>query len=259
VTIHRAAFEAKIEVASAGEGEAPFIIRGKANSYGVMRSGRLIMPTAMSAWFESEGEKRLPFMGKHGAVPGFATIGTATELKSSASGFEFKASLARGTQLADEARTLISQGHLKNISLGWAGMSRIVKADDAEIDPAVKRAMKKAGVRIAEVFYVAEPVEISLVDVGDDRHARLAADIEGGDIGKAIEAIVAERFKAIEARFETLIDRLESSADASCVAAAANQLNYAGEECSVHTKQKRQTAGASSAVIAAARRAIERL
>lgn len=156
------------------------VLRGVANTFGVMRSGRMIHPTALDGWLARNADAGLPLLAQHGYVDGFATIGRVTSLKVTKRGLEFTAALAQGVKLADEAWTLVQQRMLDGFSLGWQSIkSKYAQVDEPSLDDAVGKALKKAGKREAMVHYEIEPVEISLVDVGDDAAARRVADANG--------------------------------------------------------------------------------
>lgn len=177
--VFRAAIDATFEIAEASE--AAFRIRGIANTFSVMRSGRMLHPSAFDAYFQRRGKAAGPFfslLANHGAEDGFATIGRVDSLQVTKRGLEFSATLASGTRLADEARQLIAQRMISGLSLGWRSLrDRSVSLDDRDVqqDDELREAMEAAGVKQAWVFYEAEPVEISLVDVPDDANARIAA------------------------------------------------------------------------------------
>lgn len=193
--VPRSSFEASIEAASQEQG--PRRIKGTANSFRMMRSRRLIHPEALNAWLE-KNDGRVPLLAQHGAVAGFATIGTAT-LRVSGSKLAFEGELISGTPLADEAWTLIAHGVLRTVSLGWVPrQSRWVTEGDPDLDEHVRRELRRTGEREAWLLRVIEPAELSLVDVPDDPAAVLAA---------AAQDVVAAR---LEACVGPLRDELQS-------------------------------------------------
>lgn len=179
----RSQFRAAIETAAASESnDGARRIKGLANTFSVMRSGRLIHPDALNDWLkENGGQPGIPILANHGGWSGdcgFATIGVVESVKVTAAGMQFTARLASGVALADEAWELVTQKMLATLSLGWAAVqARWVSAGDKDIDPYVEKQLKKSGRDGAYVFFGIEPLEISLVDVPDDGGARLAADV----------------------------------------------------------------------------------
>jgi len=173
-----AAIDLTIETADVGE-DGERRIRGYANTFGVMRSGRIIHPQAVEDWLAANPDARLPLLALHGFVGGFATIGLVEKLKVQRNkGLYFEATIASGLELAEQAWQLISQKMLSSLSLGWAAKQRRwIRADDKDIDPWFAKKMKEAGVSEVLAFIDVEIVEISLVDVGDDRGAKLAASV----------------------------------------------------------------------------------
>jgi HK97 family phage prohead protease len=165
------------ELAADGGSGSARRIRGVANTFGVMRSGRIIHPAAVENWLKAQGDTRLPLLAQHGQVDGFATIGSVDTLRVDRKrGLLFEATLAAGVPLADQAWALVQQHLLGNLSVGWVGkQARFVRADDADVDPWLAGKMKEAGVTECYAFLGIDLVEISLVDVGDDPGGKLAA------------------------------------------------------------------------------------
>lgn len=214
----RAAFAATIEAA---ESEGSRRIRGVANTFGLMRSRRIIHPQALDAWL-AEGDGRVPLLGQHGDVAGFATIGSAT-LRVAGGEVKFEATLIAGTALAEEAWTLVQQGALRTVSLGWVPREwRWVSDTDSDLDPHVKREMKRAGARDAYLLRVIEPAELSLVDVPDDPGAVLAAAAHEA-LSARVDAALAPLAQQV-AGVQQALDELRGSAlrrpDADALASA---------------------------------------
>lgn len=181
-TLERAALAATLEVAASGDERK---IRGVANTFGLMRSGRVLHPEPMRRALQANPRFSVPLLAQHGEVDGLATIGEVTKLAVTERGLEFEARLAEGTPLADEAWSLVGQGMLRNLSVGWqAKQQRWIKTDDVDLDPHFKRVLEDAGETEALAYFDYELVEVSLVDVGDDAGAKLAArlDAQGGEI-----------------------------------------------------------------------------
>ncbi|MDX2200797.1 MAG: HK97 family phage prohead protease [Phycisphaerae bacterium] len=209
--VFRDGIQAEIQVAEAGDGGAAKI-SGVANSFGVMRSGRIIHPRSLDGYMKRVGSGG-PFFGllaQHGNAEGFATVGRVTRLAATPQGLLFEAVLASGTPLADEARTLIAQKMLTGVSLGWRSLDDASVAFGPELereDPELHRIMKAAGANRATVFYAIEPVELSLVDVPDDPAARIAAR-SGQDAGAVGGVLTAAQFEILRADFERSFRRL---------------------------------------------------
>lgn len=192
----RAAINLTIETADVGD-DGKRRIRGYANTFGVMRSGRIIHPKAVEDWLAANADARMPLMAMHGFVAGFATIGSVEKLKVQRSkGLYFEATVASGIELADQAWQLVSQGMLNSLSIGWSSKQRRwVRADDKDLDPWLAKKMKEAGVTEAYAHLDVEIVEISLVDVGDDRGAKLAAQLQQeliGPLGQKLAALAEQ-------------------------------------------------------------------
>lgn len=184
------AFGLEIEAAEVGADNVRRI-RGYANTFGVMRSGRIIHPQAVEDWLAANPQATLALLAQHGYVSDFATIGRVDTLKVQRTrGLYFEATLATGTALADQAWTLVSQKLLGSLSIGWIGrQARWVRADDVDLDPWLAKKMKEAGASECYAFLAVELLEISLVDIGDDRGAKLAARLSTEEIAAVAEAV----------------------------------------------------------------------
>lgn len=194
----RETFAFKLERAGlTAEGE--YRVRGVLNTFGVTHSRRLLHPRGFAAWLERTGGRaRLPMLANHGYLEGFATIGEwdAFELVEGR-GMIWSGRVGRGTPLTDQARTLLDQNLLRQLSVGWvARQKRYVSLKDADLDPHIRRAMEAAEVEEVLAFFDWYPVEGSIVDVGDDPGARLAADLRG-ELSAAVNPLV-ERVAALE-------------------------------------------------------------
>lgn len=205
----RDTFALSIERA-ADEGGGQRKIRGIANSFGVMRSSRIMHPAGAIAFLRRNGGRTLPLLAQHGSVQEFATIGTVTKMAvDPKAGLRFEATLADGVPLSDQAWELVRQGHLRTLSIGWtAQQSRYVTDQDVDLDPYLKDKMAEAGVREALAFLAYDLVEISMVDVPDDPNATLTA--RGGNT--EIAAMNA-RFDHIERSLAELREWMDSSRD----------------------------------------------
>lgn len=164
-------------------------IRGIANTFGVMRSRRIMHPGPAEELLKSKPELTLPLLAQHGMVPGFATIGTVDVLKvDRGRGLYFEATIADGDPTADTAWNLVEGGHLNSLSIGWyPRQARFVTEDDKDLDPWFKKKMSEAGASEALAFIDYELLEISLVDVGDDRDAKLVASL--GELQTTLETL----------------------------------------------------------------------
>lgn len=199
--VERLSAAARIEIAESGAGRRA--IRGIANTFRLMRSGRLIHPAAVETWLERRDEKRpVPLLAQHGYADGFTRIGQVTALHADRKlGLVFEAVLAEGIGLADDAWTLIRQGMAPAVSIGWSGQPRLVRDDEPELDAWVGEQLRRSGRREAWVFFsIDELVEISLVDVGDDADARLAARAQAAEVSGLRQELAALRAEVAQLR-----------------------------------------------------------
>lgn len=193
-----------VELEIAVDAGDDFRIRGTANTGGVMSSGRLFHPAAFAHWLASKPTLRTKVLANHGlvrgpggefvGVPGFNTIGRVTSLRMDGPHLKFEAKLAHGTQLADDARTLIRQGMLDGVSVGAMGPHlKDVRRGGRDVDAWVAAAMERSSLeRVAVLDTVTDVPEISLVDVGDDPGARLAASYSDETLHTALEPITTQ-------------------------------------------------------------------
>lgn len=197
MSIERTAMHGTIEVAQAQPESGRLAVRGIANSFRIMHSGRVFHPRAFERQMQATGGKvDLPLLAMHGMTfadtfPNIGKVGTISIEPQR--GLVFDGWIGAGTQLMDETRTLVKGGALAGISVGAvvdSNARRLVNRDDADIDPLIAQQMDAQGKRRAHVFFEAELVEISLVDVPDDREARLAA----GAYPNTGEGMAAELF-----------------------------------------------------------------
>lgn len=199
----------RMVIETAGPEDGVFRVVGRMNSFGVMRSRRLLHPAAFADWLAANPDATLPMLANHGYIGGgFATVGRWTSFKVDKSGMTWSGFIGGqndddSTELQRDARRLLAQKVLDGLSLGWEGSGRWANIDEPDLDPLVKGALKKANVKEAFVFYSWAPVEGSLVDVGDDPLARVARRGEAPDH-------VAESLSAIRAQLETFGDRFDS-------------------------------------------------
>ena len=192
--ILRAAVPASIEKAAEQDGK--FRIRGVANTFTLMHSGRVFAPTAFDRWLKRTGSVRLPLLLNHGvAVNGPATIGgvdgvTADQKR----GLLFNGWVAEGTQNANDARALISQAALRSVSIGWVPRRTYwVRRNNADIEPWLVEQMDASGVDEAHVCGEADLVEISVVDVADDPGAILAARADAAALAELRQEVAGLR------------------------------------------------------------------
>jgi|GEM_PF-4420773 len=188
----RAAMPVSIE--RAGDDDQKRRIRGYANTFGVMRSKRIIHPKAVEDWLKANPNAKPNLLAQHGQVSDFATIGRVDVLRvDRQKGLYFEAQLAEGTDLAEQAWALVQQGMLNSISIGWTShQARWVRADDKDLDPWFARKMKDAGATEAYGFLGIELVEISVVDVADDPDAKLAAKAGAAFVETALAPLKTE-------------------------------------------------------------------
>lgn len=203
--IHRASFAGSIE--TAGEVDGQFRLAGVANTFRVMRSGRLFARKAFDRWLAATKRIDLPLLanhGGHGSVD-FATIGRVDRLRADPKrGLLFEGWVAGGTKPADEARALIAQKALKSISVGWiARHARYIRKSDADLDADIEQQLDEAGVEEAHVFLDVEAVEISPVDVPDDPGAQLAARADSAAIDAALSPL-REELQALRSQVQSV-------------------------------------------------------
>ncbi|MBK8914195.1 MAG: HK97 family phage prohead protease [Phycisphaerales bacterium] len=196
MSIERARFVVE-GLSASGSGEFRKV-RGIANSFRVMRSGRLILPTALHEWLAAAplADRHVPLLAQHGDVSGagmFATIGKVTAVKIVPDGMAFEASLANGTPAAEEAWGLIGQGMLRGVSIGWnpANHGRWLDATSLDLPEAVREQMQSEGRSEVYVYPRIDLVEISLVDVPDDPLAALTARGVSPELARAMEPLRA--------------------------------------------------------------------
>ena len=188
--------------------DGKYRIKGVANTFGLMRSGRIIDPRAFDDWAKkADGNISIPIMVQHGAVSGLATVGRVDFVSiDPAKGLRFEAVIASGTQQARDVQALIEEGILGNISIGWRPYHiRHINVKDA--DEALANAMRERRISSAELHLKAELVEISIVDVPDDPGARIGASASAkADQAEPddIETRVLRLETAVETMQETL-------------------------------------------------------
>lgn len=167
------------EIAEMTEDGDKLRVKGYANSFRPMRSGRVLSPKPYIKWAKGKG-RTLTMLANHGYVPGFGSIGQWNAFSyDEKRGALMEGFIGSGTSLMNEARTLVKQGILRNISVGWtARQARWITIDDKDIDAHFKTVMEEDGVRECYAFIDYELVEASLVDVPDDPRATLAANTQ---------------------------------------------------------------------------------
>ena len=199
--VARASFAGEI-LTAATQADGQFRVKGIANTFTLMRSGRLIHPQAFDKWIGSVGARPdLPFMANHGflGAADFATIGRVDRVRVDPErGLLFEGWVAKGTPLADQARVLLEQKALRGLSIGWTSrQGRFVQKNEPNIDAYTKQQLEAAGVDEAFVYFGAELVEISAVDVADDPGARLAGRLAAGaGGGPELVAQIRDVFRA---------------------------------------------------------------
>lgn len=221
IGVQRGATTGNIERAAESAAGEPMAVRGIANTFRIMHSGRVFLPTAFDRWLAATGGNiNLPLLAMHGYAgsEAYPTIGRVTAVKADAGGLQFAGFIGSGTELMDETRTLVAQGILSGISVGWTTkQARYVRKSDADIDPWLKQQMERQGVEECYAYVDCELVEISLVDVPDDRDAKLVAAAMqrerdqgsgNGDQENAIQRAVETALKSQRAEFEQQITEL---------------------------------------------------
>jgi phage head maturation protease len=182
-TVDRSAVEAlaprgsfAFEIADATQDGDKLRIKGFANSFRPMRSGRVLLPKPYIKWAKARG-RTLPMLAQHGMVTGFASIGRWDSFAyDEKRGALFGGWIGTGTQLQADARSLVQQGALSTLSWGWTNkQSRWVTIDDKDIDADLKTKMEEDDVRECYCFVDYDIVETSLVDVPDDSRSTLAS------------------------------------------------------------------------------------
>ena len=217
----RDSFGFQIETAGPDPESQQYRVRGWMNTFAVTHSRRLLHPRGFQNWLtRTGGKQRLPMLANHGLdVGGFASIGKWDRFEfHEGKGMLWSGYIGQGTPAADQARTLLDQRILDQLSVGWVPLqARLVTLKDADLDPLVKAAMEEAGVEEVRAYLDWYPVEGSVVDVADDPGARIAARLEaleerleralpaGGRDGESAELMAAVR--ALAERVETLAKR----------------------------------------------------
>lgn len=184
------------KVAKVGaEPDGRFIVEGRMNSFGVMRSRRILHPGPFRAWLKAAGrEASLPMLVNHGLVAsGLSSVGRWTGFSVDDDGMNWSGFVGDGTDLARDTRALLAQGVVDSLSLGWQPIQgRWVTIDDADLDPWLKRKLTEAGAREAYAFLDYIPVEGSVVDVPDDALARVAGGAAFASLHQAVEGLRAD-------------------------------------------------------------------
>lgn len=216
----RAAMPFEVETAGL-DGGGQFRISGIMNSFGVTHSGRLLHPRGFENWLKRSPGVTLPMLANHGDGPGFATIGVWDGFTRTSQGMRWSGYVAEGVPLADQARTLLEQRVLRQLSVGWITRpGRWVKSSDTDLDPHVQQVLEESGADEALVYLDWYPVEGSIVDVGDDPAARLAAGAGGAAAAvaeslAAVNKLIEGFIEGLDQRLADLIEtRLQSLADA---------------------------------------------
>ncbi len=180
--LQHASYSLQIETAQRDE-QGNLRIKGLANTFGVMRSRRVLLPSAFNDWLAgNNGNVNINLLANHGFVPGFASIGKVETMRVTNKGLQFEGFIGKGTVLMDEAATLVESKILDSFSLGWmSNQSRVVSREDSDLDPHLKKLFSQnKELTHLWAFFRVEVVELSLVDVADDRGAKLAADFRRG-------------------------------------------------------------------------------
>jgi hypothetical protein len=185
----RAAFPFEIQTAALDD-SGKFRVTGIMNSFKVTHSRRILHPRGFEKWLKRNPKATLPMLANHGFdIGGFASIGVWDRFERvKGGGMLWSGYLGENIPLADQARALLEQKILRQLSVGWISrQQRYVRSDDTDLDPHFKQAMEEAGADEALAFLDWYPVEGSIVDVGDDPEARIAAKANAA----AVEAALA--------------------------------------------------------------------
>lgn len=223
-TRERAAFQFQIETAAEGA-DGRFRISGIMNSFGVTHSRRVLCAAPFEAWCNQNPKATLPMLANHGEVAGFGTIGIWDGFERVPGGMRWTGYLAKGVPLADQARMLLEQNVLRQLSVGWVSrQARYVSVKDKDLDPELQQALADAAVDEALAYIDWYPVEGSIVDVGDDPRARVAAELEvrefdysglatqlGANLAPALNEMVSTAVRtALDERLKAAADDIES-------------------------------------------------
>lgn len=183
-------------IEAAGESDGQFRIRGVANTLQVMRSGKLFSRRAFDRFLKTNKTIDLPLLANHGVDRGgFNSVGRVDRLSVDRKrGLLFEGWIGAGTEIADDARSLIKQGVVKHLSVGWiVRQARFIRKDDKDIDADIAEQLAAAGVDEAFVFLDVDLVEISAVDVPDDPGAGLLAARLADETFDRLQELVGER------------------------------------------------------------------
>jgi phage head maturation protease len=196
------------EIARAGTDESgQYRVSGYMNTFRVMHSRRILHPRGFLAWKKKNPNAVLPMLANHGEVEAFATIGEwDTFAYHEGKGMLWAGRVGSGTRTADEARVLLEQKLLRQLSFGFVSrQARWINVKDADVDPLIRGPMEEA--ELDEVYAHLDwyPVEGSIVDVADDPGARLAAKLGGSP---ELAAVLA----GLQARFDEWVESFREAA-----------------------------------------------
>lgn len=174
--------------AAADQQDGKLRVSGVANSLRVTRSGRLIMPEAVQQFLRDNPTIDLPLMAQHGHTrQTFATIGRIDGMSLDPQrGLVFRGWVGNETDLQREARALIGQGAITQLSIGWICEYDRIKTyqrDEPDLPEWIAAEMDRTRRTRIWAFFQAEIYELSAVDTPDDPGARLAADLDDGQDG----------------------------------------------------------------------------
>ena len=196
----------------AGGDSGEFRIGGWMNTFQVTSSGRLLDHRSFEAWLKrvraSGGDATVPMLANHGKLGNgdeFRSIGIWDTFKLDPKrGMFWEGYVAQGTPLADQARVLLEQRVLRQLSVRVSGTTtvRYVNQASSDLPPEIKAAVEASGLSEVALYQNWSPMEGSIVDVADDVAARIAASADGGD-ARSFSAI-RERLDDLEGRFGRL-------------------------------------------------------
>lgn len=208
-----ARFEASGQVQ---DGKLP--IRGTANTYAITIDGRMILPGSFDRWLSARGEASVPLLARHGLTPTFPNIGKVERLWSDAQGLHFEGWIGSGTALADEAQTLVKAKMLDQLSVSVNPREYTrYEPGDADMPADIAAKMRERKLKVLYAYGDCDLIEISLVEVGADQQARVAAaggGLDAEQMEELVKRAVREALGGQETMtLETAAERMLSAAD----------------------------------------------
>jgi phage head maturation protease len=210
--VEHAAGSFEISRAGMDEQTGEYRVAGYMNTFGAMHSRRIIHPRGFLKWLANHRNAHLPMLGNHGEVGGtYATIGEWDTFEHhEGRGMFWAGRVGSGTQLADDARRLLDQKLLRQLSFGFVvRQGRWVSLKDADLDAHLRGAMEAA--ELDEAYAVLDwyPVEGSIVDVADDPGARIAAKLRD-EISTLKQQLAGQHPNLTESAIEPLLNQIRA-------------------------------------------------